>query len=187
MTEFAEEIIKKHYSEGSVAYNYLYHHSLSVTLLALKIADHNSGYTIDRELLANSAMLHDIGIILTHAPGIGCYGENEYIKHGFLGRELLEEEGLNEIAPVCERHVGVGFTLQEIINSNLPLPHREMLPLTIEEKIVCYADKFYSKKPSYLKTPKPMEKIRRKISGYGKDKINMFEAFVEQFGYRYIY
>jgi uncharacterized protein len=46
---------------------------------------------------------------------------------------------------VAERHTGTGLTLQQIERQQLPLPHEDFSPETLEEQIVCYADKFYSK------------------------------------------
>ncbi|HNS16681.1 MAG TPA: HD domain-containing protein [Bacteroidales bacterium] len=182
-----EDLIRKYYPEGSLSFDYLFIHSQKVTEAALSIAAHNPSLHPDTERVRWSAMLHDIGIFMTQAPEIGCTGPFPYIAHGYLGRELLEKEGLYEIAPVCERHIGVGISLNDIVVNNMPLPHREMVPVTIEEKIVCYADKFYSKSDRYLTTPRPIEHIRKKIKKYGEDKIGIFEEFVGLFGVIYLY
>jgi uncharacterized protein len=187
MTKLTENIIKKYYKEDSEAYRYLYTHSVAVTKLALKIAEHNSHLNPDTDFIRNAAMLHDIGIFMTNAPGIGCFGTHPYIAHGYLGRELLEKEGLAIYGLVCERHVGVGITLKEIEKYNLPLPKRDMIPVTSEEKIICYADKFYSKKQKYLTDPRPIEKTIRKLEKYGIQKIAVFKEFMDVFGVDYIY
>ncbi|MCD4745536.1 MAG: HD domain-containing protein [Bacteroidales bacterium] len=183
----AEKIIKKYYPENSQAYSYFYIHSIKVTENAVKIAKHNYRLDPDIEFIKNAAMLHDIGIFLTNASDIGCFGKFPYIAHGYLGRELLEKEGLDKYALVCERHVGVGITLNDIEKNNLPLPKRDMIPLSIEEKIICYADKFYSKSSKYLETPKPEKKIKKNLLKYGKDKLAIFEEFIALFGIDYIY
>ncbi|MCF8234300.1 MAG: HDIG domain-containing protein [Bacteroidales bacterium] len=187
MIPIADKIIEKYYDKNSEAYKYLYEHSLSVTSLALKIAEHNQQFNLNTEYLKTAGMLHDIGIFMTHAPGIGCHGDQPYLAHGYLGRALLDQEGLKDVAPVCERHVGVGLTIADIERDNLPLPKRDMVPMTLVEKVICYADKFYSKKPKHLNSPKPLEKIRNKVSKYGPDKRKIFEEFVEMFGWEYIY
>ena len=183
----AAKIFDKYYPPGSEARRYLYPHSLKVMEAAIKIAEHNQHLNPDIHQIVQMALLHDIGIFMTNAPDIGCYGDYPYIAHGYLGRELLEKNGLNNIAPVCERHIGVGISLKDILENDLPLPHREMLPLTIEEKIICYADKFYSKSPKHLLKPKPVEKIKKKLLKYGKDKAELFEEFVEMFGVDYLF
>jgi len=183
----AENILRKYYSGHEEAYSYLHTHSLFVARLALKVAEHNPLISVDSKQLALAAMLHDIGIIMTDAPGIGCFGKYPYLAHGYLGREILEKEGLFELAPVCERHVGVGITLQDIQENNLPLPAREMVPVSHIERIVCYADKFYSKKPKYLTQPKPIEKILNSLLKHGPAKPAIFQEMMDTFGWEYIY
>jgi uncharacterized protein len=154
-----DTIIEKYYPKDSESYRIYYTHCKAVTDLALEIAARNPSLNADIETLETAAMLHDIGVFMTDAPGICCYGVFPYISHGYLGRQLLEKEGLVDIAPTCERHIGTGITLEEIISLDLPLPHREMIPQTIEEKIICYADKFYSKSAEDLTKPKSLNKI----------------------------
>ena len=94
-------------------------------------------------------MLHDIGIFMTASPKIGCFGDAPYVCHGFLGRELLDKEGLDPtFGLVAERHTGAGICLETIQRHNLPLPRRDMVPITPAEKIICCADKFFSKTPA---------------------------------------
>jgi uncharacterized protein len=162
-------------------------HCQAVTDLALRIAKSRPELGADMEKLELGGMLHDIGIFLTDSPDFGCFGQLPYIMHGFKGRELLEKEGLEEIAPVCERHIGVGITIKDIEERNLPLPKRDMTPRTIEEKIICYADKFFSKSASNLMLPKPIEKVKRSISKHGEDKWKIFEGMIELFGTDQVY
>ncbi|MEA3476715.1 MAG: HD domain-containing protein [Bacteroidota bacterium] len=187
MIKRAENIIKKYYPEDSEAYRILVQHSLSVTHLALRIARHNKHLDPDLEIIELASMLHDIGIYKTRAPEIGCHGDLPYICHGYIGRELLEKEGLTVIAPICERHIGVGITKQDILDYNFPVPLRNMVPISIEEKIICYADKFYSKNTKHLDVPKPTDKILKKLTKYGKQKVDIFKSFMELFGTEYIY
>ena len=186
MTDLAENIIKKYYPPDSMAYSILYKHSVSVTKLAMKIASHNGHLNPDMEIIQLAAMLHDIGIFKTDAPGIGCHGALPYICHGYIGREILENEGLSAIAPVCERHIGVGITKLDIIENDLPIPLRNMVPISVEERIICYADKFFSKSNKHLDTPKPTEKILHKLLKYGEHKVQMFRDMMEEYGTDYI-
>lgn len=180
-------IIDKYAQPGSKAHEIIIRHSTAVKMLALKIASYNKHLNIDTDLLEQAAMLHDIGIVKTNAPDIGCFGEYPYICHGYLGREILEAEGLQKVAPFCERHTGTGLTLHEIIRHNLPLPHREMMPFTVEEKILCYADKFFSKSGKNLTQPKKLKKIYNNLIRYGEDKIRRFDEFIGMFGIYYVY
>ncbi len=135
----------------------------------------------DPVFIEEAAMLHDIGILLTDELRLGCHGSDPYICHGVLGRRILEDEGLPRHALVCERHIGVGLTHQEIKRQQLPLPMRDMLPMTIEEKLVCLADKFFSKKQGSLKTEKPLEAIRREAGRYGPENLKRLEALLALF------
>jgi hypothetical protein len=56
-----------------------------------------------------------------------------------------QKKGHPELALVCERHIGVGISIAEIQHHNLPLPSRDMIPVSIEEQLICYSDKFFSK------------------------------------------
>ena len=181
------QLIEKYYFPDTLSYSIYLPHCRAVTELALKIARAHPELKADEQILEHSGMLHDIGIFMTDVPKLGCFGNYPYIAHGYKGRELLEKEGLPQIAPVCERHIGVGITLTDIIKNDLPLPHREMVPVTIEEKIICYADKFFSKSSKKLGKPKHLEKIHKSICRYGPEKWQIFENMMETFGIDLIY
>jgi len=178
----AIELISKYYEPGSLAFNLLTCHSRAVARKALEVAGGLTNPTPDRVFIEEAAMLHDIGIFLTNAPGIGCHGDKPYICHGYLGRELLEREGLPAHALVCERHVVVGISIADIDRHGLPIPRRDMLPLTLEERIICFADKFFSKKVDALAKEKPLEEVKKGIAKYGADKLEIFEDMLRAFG-----
>ncbi len=177
-----EQLIQKYYQPGSLAYTYYHTHCLKVTELALEVMRRKPELKIDKDLVIAGGMLHDIGIIKTDAPGIGCYGDYPYIAHTYLGREILEKQGFPEVAPVCERHVGTGLSREDIIRSGFPLPHRDMIPLTLEEKLICYADKFYSKSEKHLTSRRSIDEIRKKVTKYGEDKLEQFDILHQLFG-----
>ena len=172
-------IIEKYYKPETRSYHILIVHSSLVAEKSLEIAHRLEHLSPDTQFISEAAMLHDIGIFLTNEPSIGCYGENPYICHGCLGRELLEHEGLYRHALVCERHVGVGITSEEIARKQLPLPKRNMEPVTLEEKIICFADKFFSK--GSFKKEKTLEQVRSQIQTYGEDKLQRFDEWASTF------
>jgi uncharacterized protein len=182
-----EELILKYYPRKTKRHPYYVTHVKAVAKLAQKVLSNNPQLIADAALVQQMALLHDIGIVFTNAPEIGCEGKHPYIMHGFLGRELLEREGYGFLAPICERHVGVGLSLEEIKQKELPLPHRDMLPISIEELVVCYADKFFSKSADDLRKPKSLEKIRKGFAKHGPTKLARFELMVAKFGTEYIY
>ena len=138
-------IIDKYYPEDNERKHILSVHSRLVAEKALWIADRHPELQLDKDFLYEAGMLHDIGIFLTDAPGIFCFGDQPYICHGYLGADLMRREGYPRHALVCERHTGAGLSLDDIIAQNLPVPHRDMLPVSLEEQVICFADKFYSK------------------------------------------
>ncbi len=178
------EVIEKYYDPGSKAYHFLIHHSRLVAGKAVETAGKVRHLGPDVSFIEEAAILHDIGIFYTNAPKLGCFGYRDYLCHGYLGRELLEKEGLPRHALVCERHVGMGITLQDIKDNSLPLPLRDMMPLSIEEKIICFADKFFSKSEHDLLHEKPPEKVREMIAAYGKDKLATFDEWLILFKVR---
>ena len=176
------KLIEKYYEPGSNAFRFLLRHSELVAEKALQVARRVRELSPDMVFIEEAAMLHDIGIFMTNAPKIGCYGHHPYISHGFLGRELLESEGLLRHALVCERHVGVGITAAEIAARGLPLPARDMVPLTIEEEIVCYADKFFSKNGKKGGLRKSPEEVERELAGWGLARLPVFSEWRRRFG-----
>ena len=158
-------IINKYYPENDELRQLLVKHSRQVADRCLQIAKKHKELPVDVQFLEEAAMLHDIGICRCDAPSIHCHGTEPYIRHGVLGGEMLRQEGFERHARVCERHTGTG------------LPGHE--PETLEEQIVCYADKFYSKSApdhvrSVLETAQSLEK-------FGHEGVKKFLAWSERF------
>ena len=174
-------IINKYYRDHAKAREILIAHSKSVAAKALDIAEKLNLPPEECDFIRGAALLHDIGIFLTYAPSIGCYGEFPYISHGYLGHDLLLEEGLPEHALVCERHTGAGLTIEDIRSQNLPLPHRSMMPVSTAEQIITYADKFFSKDPGQLGVEQAIDKVRKKLLRHGPEKLHIFDKWHEQF------
>lgn len=175
----ALSLIDKFYPRENELKHILLTHSRSVADKALALAARHPELGLDLTFVEEAALLHDIGIFLTHAPGIGCTGEHPYICHGFLGADLLRAEGFPRHALVCERHTGAGLSLQDILHRELPLPHRDMLPVSLEEKLVCLADKFFSK--THLEREKTLEQARRSVSKHGEEGARRFDELCAHF------
>lgn len=173
-------IIDKYYSASPELRHILITHSEQVRDRALRIIDQHAEWSVDRDFVSEAAMLHDIGIIYCNAPKIYCVGPHHYIEHGFLGAELLRSEGLDRHALVAERHTGSGITMEQVIREDLPIPVQDYLPISLEERIICYADKFYSK--SHIGKEVAMSKIRANIWKYGSDAIARWEDLVGEMG-----
>ena len=76
--------------------------------------------------------------------------------------------------PVCVSAIPVRDCPKMIIRQKLPLPHQDFLPETLEEKLICYADKFYSK--SNLKKVKTPEQAEKSIAKFGEEGLQRFPA-----------
>ena len=201
-------LLHRYYPEDNALRRMLLHHSRQVCARALQIVERHPELGANRHLVEAGAMLHDIGIFLTDAPGIHCHGTAHYILHGSLGAQLLRNEAkqlkkekqqaeqLNEeqlqaiqlqeelhfyeaLARICERHTGTGLTRQTIIERGLPDPQQDLLPETIEEQIICYADKFYSK--SHLERERTIPQTLQSLEKFGDEGVEKFRHWTELF------
>ena len=174
------QLINKYYADAPQLKNILLAHSMQVRDRALAIVDAHPDWTasgeVNRDFVEEAAMLHDIGIIYCNAPKIFCCGTHLYIEHGYLGALLLRKEGLPKHALVAERHTGTGITMEQVIRDELPIPIQDYCPVSLEEKIVCYADKFYSK--GHIGETVALSKIRQQIWKYGHDAILRWDNLV---------
>lgn len=201
-------LLHRYYPEDNALRRMLLHHSRQVCARALQIVERHPELGAKRNLVEAGAMLHDIGIFLTDAPGIHCHGTAHYILHGSLGAQLLRNEAkqlkkeklqeeqlkaeqpqaiqLQEelhfyeaLARICERHTGTGLTRQTIIERGLPDPQQDLLPETIEEQIICYADKFYSK--SHLERERTIPQTLQSLEKFGDEGVEKFRHWTELF------
>ena len=173
------ELIDKYYTDQKQAKSILIAHSYQVASLAVAVAEHvMECEPVDKDFVEQAAWLHDIGMLYTDTPKLGCHGDQPYITHGIIGAELLCKEGLPHHAMVCERHIGVGLSIEDIQTQELPLPLRDMRPQTLEERIVAYADLFFSKTQKGMRTP---EMVRTSLARYGQYKVNVFDEWHERF------
>lgn len=201
-------LLHRYYPEDNALRRMLLHHSRQVCARALQIVERHPELGANRHLVEAGAMLHDIGIFLTDAPGIHCHGTAHYMLHGSLGAQLLrnEAEQLKEkqlqaeqlkeeklqavqlqeelhfyeaLARICERHTGTGLTRQTIIERGLPDPQQDLLPETIEEQIICYADKFYSK--SHLERERTIPQTLQSLEKFGDEGVEKFRHWTELF------
>lgn len=172
-------LIDKYYPEGSECRRILLKHSRQVAEKALEISLANR-LDLDEESIVASAMVHDIGIFLTNAPGIDCHGKEPYISHGYLGARLLREEGAPEwLARIAERHTGAGINAEDIRRYNLPIPEGDYMPESLLEKLICYADKFYSKSGEMKE--KSLDRVRLSMAKHSPETSRRFELLHEFF------
>jgi uncharacterized protein len=131
--------------------------------------------------IEEAAMLHDIGIVRVDAPQLGCTGTLPYLAHLVEGRRILEAEGLPAHALVAERHVSVGILREEVLAQGLPLPPRDFVPQTLEERLISWADIFFSKLPGELWREKSLAEARLRVGRYGERQQRTFDAWRAEF------
>jgi uncharacterized protein len=145
-------------------------HSIKVAQKALEIANKIKKKKVDKDLVEIGALLHDIGRAKTHG-----------FNHALLGGKILKERGLpNQLVRVCETHILGGLDREDA--KLIGLPDDEYLPKTLEEKIICVADKLtagskevtieqrfskwfskYGKTTLLLKSKKRIEEMQKEI------------------------
>jgi uncharacterized protein len=106
-------------------------HCIAVSTAALSLAE-KVKVAVDRELVRQGGLFHDIGRARTHG-----------IEHAVAGVDIARRLGFSDrLVHIIERHIGAGITATEAVR--LGLPRKDYLPLTTEEKIVSYADNLIS-------------------------------------------
>lgn len=173
-------IIDRFYPEDNELRRIYIIHAKKVAALALKMADAHPELSLDKDFIKEGAMLHDLGIFLTDAPGIYCFGTESYLCHGYLGAELLREMGLERHARVCERHTGAGLLKEQILANGWKLPAQDFVPETLEEQLICFADKFYSK-TKYLEKERTLEQVFASMSKISDESVEKVKKWANMF------
>lgn len=198
------EILHHFIDPNEALYQVVYLHSRAVADFALRLADRHPQWPIDRSLLEDAALLHDVGVVRVDAPSIHCFGSEPYIRHGVLGAAMLRElasdvaahleddaaarldgdatrlvSRLEACARVCERHTGTGLTIRAIEEGGLPLPKQDLSPQTLEEELICFADKFFSK--THLDQERTPQQARAKLEKFGRESLDRFDNWCERF------
>ena len=130
-------------------------HCKAVSALAVKFAEacERNGTKVDVDLVEVGALLHDIGRSKTHS-----------VNHAVIGVEIAKSLNLPEpIISIIECHIGGGIAADEA--ERLGLPVKDYVPVTLEEKLVTYADKLIEKAKVVL-LEKTITKFSREL---GKD------------------
>lgn len=146
--------------------------------LVLKLK--NQGIKVDMDLLEKGVMLHDLGVYL-------CFDEDlnpdkslpQYIYHGFIGADLILKEGFGEeVARFARNHSATGFTIEDIERENLQVEKKDYIPVTVEEEILCYADKFHTKHPSFSTYQEQVVRIAK----FDPNRALKMEVFKKKYG-----
>lgn len=110
------------------------------------------GVEVDEEAVITAALLHDIG-----------RNKSQTVQHGYLGAQIIESEGLSkEVAEIVRRHVGAGISKEE--SAKLGFPAGDYIPRTLEQRVVCFADKMVDGD-----TVRPFEREVKRFISKGHD------------------
>ena len=112
--------------------NQVFKHCLAVADLALEMGSKlkNRGFDVDLQLVEIGALLHDIGRAKTHS-----------VHHAIVGSDIAKKSGLpSSVISIIRRHVGGGIIKKEAEELGWPRDE-DYVPVTLEEKLVSYADK----------------------------------------------
>ncbi|NOQ67954.1 HD domain-containing protein [Patescibacteria group bacterium] len=170
------KLLKKH-STTKEHYDIILNHSLSVLSKSVNIIARKKLYNkVDFNLIISGCLLHDIGAF--EFMKNFDKSQKNYLKHGIIGGKILRSEGLKKEALIAERHIGSGLSKNYIIENNLPLPKKDFLPITLEQKIICYADKFHSKNGK----KDTLESIKKEMRGFGEEPLRRFLELEKMFG-----
>ena len=170
------KLLRKH-ADNKKHYDIILNHSLSVLGKSVDIiAKRKLHNKIDFDLIVSGCLLHDIGAF----EFMKNFNRKQidYLKHGIIGAKILRNEKLYKEALICERHIGSGLSKKYIIENNLPLPKKDFLPVTLEQKLICYADKFHSKSGKMDN----LESNKKEMKKFGKEPLRRFLELEKMFG-----
>ena len=111
--------------------HHIVNHCQAVAMAAKIVTDEFRlrGLAVDEPAVIAGALLHDVG-----------RSRVQTVRHGVEGAEILEREGVDaKVVEIVRRHVGAGISPEEA--KALGLPDYDYIPRTLEERIVCFADK----------------------------------------------
>ena len=141
--------IHRRYAQNNHVYTLVYEHCQIIAEIALWCVEQNK-LIVDHELLETACLLHDIGTYaIFDSKGLDG-NEHNYKQHAIFGAALAIEEGFDtKTADIIRTHVLMGLSRNEIIEGGFGMPQNDYLPSSIEARLLCYADRFHSKHPTF--------------------------------------
>lgn len=123
------------------------------------------GTQVDERSVETAALLHDIGRSRTQTA-----------HHGYAGAQIVEKEGMSEVVSgIIRRHVGAGISKEEAVL--LVFPDGDYIPRTLEERLVCFADKMVD---ADRVRPFEQEVKRFAAKGHDVDRLNKLKESLEE-------
>ncbi len=176
------QIVELHhkYAPNDAVYNLVYGHCQVVSEIAQWcVSNLPTNDKVDVELLVIAALLHDIGAYVFFDDEGRVANKRLYPLHAMLSAKIIADEGIDKrVAQVVETHLLLGLSKQEIIEKPWPLPARDFIPDSIEAELLCYADRFHSKKPTFNSFDAFLTRLRE---GMPQQAVK-FESWSRRFG-----
>lgn len=168
------------YAPNDKVYDLVYGHCQVVCEIALWCANNIKDDTrVDLDLLQSAALLHDIGTYILFDNEGKVANNRMYPQHAILGAKIVADEGIDiRISKIIETHILLGLTKQEIIDTPWVLPARNYEPDTVEGELLCYADRFHSKHPTFNAYDSFLEGLKKSLPLQAAK----FETLSERFG-----
>lgn len=177
-----EDIERFHhkYAPNEKVYGLVYGHCQVVAEIALWCADNIAKNTkVDKQLLQTAALLHDVGSYAFFDNNGESLNDRLYPQHAILGAKILEDEGIDQrITDIVSTHVLLGLSKQEIIDTPWYLPEHDYEPKTTEGELLCYADRFHSKHPTFNAFDTFLVRLKKNLPLQGEK----FEKWSKRFG-----
>jgi len=136
-------------------------HCKAVAKLAVETAKQlqKKGLSVDVDLVEVGALVHDIGRSKTHS-----------VDHAVVGAEIARAAGFPEaVIRIVKRHVGGGITKSEA--EKLGWPEGTYMPVTLEEKIVSYADKLVETNDERIPVEETINKFQARGLSASADRV----------------
>lgn len=175
------------YAPSKNAFQIVYEHCRIIDEIASQLIQQKQ-LNVNRQFVHAAVLLHDIGYYPLFDK-TDRVPKRLIITHGVTGAEILRKEGIEEaICRIAERHTGVGLTREAIISQNLPLPKKDLIAETPEEKLIMYADKLHTKS---IDPNEPLdvlgwfnstEAYSKKARNFSEDNAAKFKQMVAEYG-----
>jgi uncharacterized protein len=176
-------IINKYFGDNELGRVMYTIHVTLVTKKALEIAKKNGPNERSLRFIEEAGMLHDIGCCRVNMPVFNIKSDLPYLCHMTEGQKILEDEGLEKHARVASTHTGVGIYADQIKEQGLPLEEKDYIPETIEERIISYADLFFSKDPDSLFKESTPKEVRKSLEKFGDRYPKIFDEWHKELGF----
>jgi len=129
------KLLHKKYAPSQQVFEELWQHCEIVKTIAIELIDKKKLKSIDRDLVEVGCLLHDIGVYRLYNKN-NQIDEQNYIRHGVIGYELLKENDFDEqLCRFAKHHTGVGLTADEIAKITYRCLQKICLPIPKKKEL----------------------------------------------------